>query len=271
MREHGSPYYLWQLLRTVRNFPLYFLNRCSLLRRPAITYHLRSGLSITARPFAIDRCAINEVWFDRVYDPPGFDWQSAHVILDIGANIGAFTLFAARCAPHGHIYAFEPDPDTATVLRENVARNNLSDRITVEACGVASHSGTRTFYRTPQTSLFSSLYQRGEHDVPIPVPVLSLPEIFRRFGISECDLLKLDCEGAEYEILYSLTPADFSHIGFIALEHHSFLSDPRCTPTALRTFLESHGYRVTERANNIFYVQRARRSVSLASSTHVKD
>ncbi len=258
MREHSQAFYLWKLLLTVRNWPLYLQNRFGGGRDHANTYKLRNGLRITTRSFQLDRFGINEVWLDEIYNPPGFNWNNCRTVIDVGANIGTFTLFAAAHAPEAKIYAFEPEEGTAAALQKNVDDNQLGNRITTEVKGIAGTEGERTFYVAGKCSWFGSFYKPVGESMPVTISVTTLAQVFQKYGITQCDFLKLDCEGAEYEILYGLPEELFERIGFIALEYHPFSEDPRDTPGALRAFLEEKGYQVTERPNEILYAKRVK-------------
>jgi hypothetical protein len=76
----------------------------------------------------------------------------------------------------------------------------------------------------------------------LAVPAVSLASVFDSYDIRNCALLKIDCEGAEYEILESLPRIYFQRIHAIRLEIHR-LSDER-TPEALFRLIESHGFTV---------------------------
>lgn len=257
MREHSQIYYLRQLIRTVRNWPVYLLNKYGIIRPARVVYKLHNGLTVTTRSYLIDRGGINEVWLDRIYDPPQFDWASCKTVIDVGANIGTFTLFAAAHAPQARIIALEPEPATADALRRNVTSNHLENRITVDERGGDGTAGERTFFVAPKCSWFSSLYappQAGA--IPVTIHVTTLEQLFEQYKIDHCDFLKLDCEGAEYDMLYTLPSHLWPRIGFIALEYHSFSPHPQGNPKDLTVFLEQQGYAVTERPNCILYAQR---------------
>jgi len=83
---------------------------------------------------------------------------------------------------------------------------------------------------------------------------ISLPSLFEREGISRCDFLKIDCEGAEYEILMSLDPSMLDRIGKIACEYHQpayyGVTHPEHTPERLVRFLEENGFTVYRKPVN---------------------
>ena len=130
-------------------------------------------------------------------------------IVDIGANIGAFTLECAARHPAAAIHAYEPDPATRAVLQQNVVANGLERRVTIWPEAVAAADGTIDFHQTG-SSLESG--SRGAAGVPLRVPSVSLTTVLARAG-GPAGLLKIDAEGAEVEIFEAAagtTPA--SHI-----------------------------------------------------------
>ncbi len=255
MREHSAPYYVWKLIRTVKNWPEYLRYRKAKSAGGSMTLELRNGLKITSR-IGTDRGAINEVWLDGIYDPPGFDWSRCKTVIDVGANIGTLSLFAASKAHDARVLAFEPDPDTNKVLQDNVDQNGLQHRVTVSTLGMASKAETRTFYVTPRCSWFGTLYRPEGESREVTIHTTTLADTFQKHGIDRCDFLKLDCEGAEYEILYGLEKGLLARIDFIALEHHPFVKEPKSNPEALKAYLEENGFGVTARINDIFFAQR---------------
>jgi FkbM family methyltransferase len=123
------------------------------------------------------------------------------VFYDIGANIGFFSLLAARLVgPQGRVVAFEADPEVAARLREHISRNSFS-WITAEQQAVWCEPITVSFARTdPATSPDRGLGHvvSGPGDGTIQVRATSLDE-FTKTQIAP-DFLKCDVEGAEVEV-----------------------------------------------------------------------
>src|SRR5688572_22209674 len=71
-----------------------------------LTFRLRSGRSVTLKSEI--RFILNEIFLDRVYDVPDVDLANCRTILDLGANVGVFALYAADRAPQADVYCFEP-------------------------------------------------------------------------------------------------------------------------------------------------------------------
>ncbi|MSR67569.1 FkbM family methyltransferase [Candidatus Peribacteria bacterium] len=247
------------LIRAVKNWPLYFLDRFGWVHGET-TYKLRNGLKLTSRSFALDRGPLNDVWFDQSYEPNAygipFDWNQCKTIVDIGANIGVFTLFAAWKAPQSRIIAVEAEPSNAACAKKNVEQNNLENRVTVtpKACG--KKNGTLELFLSTRNSGGNSMFEYAKGSPKITVPMISLQELFQEQKIETCDYLKLDCEGAEYDILYALPESTMSRIRFMAIEYHHFSSERTHQPEALRAFLEQRGFDVIQPKKSFFYALR---------------
>lgn len=141
-------------------------------------------------------------------------FQSGDVVLDVGANTGIFSIYLAQLHPEITIHAFEPVPATYRRLLANLEANGVTNviphNLAVTADGRPlelhvdwSNSGAATAYLTRP-------YANGhEH---IEVPSTTLAQILEDYGIERVRLLKMDCEGAEYEILQDtavLTAVDY--------------------------------------------------------------
>lgn len=122
-------------------------------------------------------------------------------VLDIGAHKGYFTV---HISPHvTRVVAFEPDAFNVFILKKNLLLNNVSN-VVVEQKAVWSNSATKTLYRSGLSPASHSLFPSqfiGEVK-PIQVECTTLEDIFRKYNIEDCGLVKMDCEGSEYEILF---------------------------------------------------------------------
>ena len=187
----------------------------------------------------------DEAWVEECYRP--LDWVSTDggVVVDIGACVGVFAVWAVRQAGAGRVVAVEPTPSSARVLRENLARNRI-ESVTVCQCAVGgSRRRAPLFRRGPQAmnTLFRTDNYRSEFSVVDDVDVVTLDDLFDSCGIDRCDLLKLDCEGAEYEILAGASPATLAKVRAVVAEYHVGMNDG--DPSALANLLEAAGFRVT--------------------------
>ncbi len=175
------------------------------------------------------------------YDLPEYripDGFQPRTILDLGANIGFASLQLARSFPDAQIFAFEPLPENFEILQHNVSKVG---HITPIPFGLGSRTETKKYYhsvqRTNNTGGFYndgslSWEQHGEHAGHDILKVLAVPEAFERFGITHADIIKIDTEGAEYDILRSIPKAILDTTSVIVGEFHGTDNDP------LRSFLE---------------------------------
>jgi len=127
--------------------------------------------------------------------------------VDVGANIGLFTVAAAaRVGPTGHVLAYEPDPDTAAVLRDNVAMNWVGQRVSVIQSAAGARNGSIDFVRHPRwrglgVASSSEFTGRGTAEGYEKLSV-SIERLDRRVAEgTRLRLVKIDVEGGEADVL----------------------------------------------------------------------
>lgn len=215
--------------------------------RPVV--QLRNGLVFRVRT-AMDVWIIKETCLDRDYEPAGFEIQNNWVVVDLGAGLGEFCIAAARQSRSGVVYAYEPFPESLELLKENIALNHVTN---VKTSPLAVGAGAAEMRLKTATGLPVLHSTAGEDDNAegdaIPVPGTSLDEVFRAQGIEHCDLLKIDCEGAEFDILLHVSCATLARVKRICLEYHNGAT--RFVHTALVRLLEQNGFAVRVRANPV--------------------
>ena len=143
-------------------------------------------------------------------------------IIDIGANAGFFTLFAASRFNDSKILAYEPVPSNFHQLERNRELNADCD-IKCFQKAVAKHSGSVEIIFDPDENFTTNatiVQKPHEHNQTIQVPSVTLSDIFSEHSIKRCNLLKMDCEGAEYDIIYNCPLECLSKIDQMAMEVH---------------------------------------------------
>jgi FkbM family methyltransferase len=210
---------------------------------------LEKGLSLVSGPDEPLINLIKEVFVDDCYRLAELQLRPGEVIVDIGANVGTFALAAARTFPQASIICVEPEASAHARLEHNVRHNGLSQiRMVHAACGGAS--GEQVLYarqlQMNAPAALSTLYTTdnyGSRFAPIAtVPVVSLDRLFSTYNIAACGLLKLDCEGSEYEILLNADLDVLYKIRRLAMEYHVGLTDH--TPDELVNWLDGCGFAV---------------------------
>lgn len=173
--------------------------------------------------------------------------REARVVFDIGANVGLYSLLAAWANPGSQIHAFEPTPEVAAILKENIELNgprNIS--VAQVAVGDADRRG---FLRLCAGSDGSNegmnyLSRDKKDETDLPVEVVSLDGYCQRHSIEHIDLIKMDIEGGEYEAL--LGAGQMLHrqaIGCIFLELTEWAAERSGHSTdAIKRLLVDAGY-----------------------------
>lgn len=120
--------------------------------------------------------------------------------VDIGANIGYFSLLAARLVKStGHVYAVEPSPYAFGRLRRTIADNRLESLVLVEPVGLGAEPGSTKLYDSHPSNHTPSMFG-DENAAARVVPITTLDDLFAKWGVSHVDLLKIDVEGYEPKV-----------------------------------------------------------------------
>ena len=149
-------------------------------------------------------------WLFGIDEPREMAWfrrfaPSGGVVIDVGANIGQYTLIAAQIAgPSGRIFAFEPDPVNAATLERSIRRNRFDDRVELLRVAVAAKAGKAAFVVQSDRTR-SGLCAHGTTDdgrmKAIHVRTLALDDFLEERGLDRLDFLKIDVEGADLDVL----------------------------------------------------------------------
>lgn len=146
------------------------------------------------------------LFMPQFFDPEEMDLLSQRlprdgIFVDIGANVGLYTLNAARLlGPGGRILAVEPGPEAARRLRFNLSLNRTDAAITHVDCAIGAVEGVLGLY-LDASNLGGSSLVRDHGGVSTPVRVRPLTDVLQEAGISGIDVLKIDIEGAEDKAL----------------------------------------------------------------------
>lgn len=203
------------------------------------------GLLFRVRRQTSDESFVRNVVGRREYNPEGYEIGNRDTVIDIGGNIGTFAIVAAQGSPAGRVLSFEPDAENFRLLKANVALNGVA--IEAHQMAVAAASGHVTLFTWPWDGGHHTLIagKLGEGEREQRVPAISLSEIFDRFKVAHCDFLKLDCEGAEYEILGALPEPYWQRIGKISMEYHGKdIEEARVKVGGLCDLLRRRGFRI---------------------------
>ncbi len=195
-----------------------------------------------------DKFVIMETWkYNTYYNKKDFYNKRNLNIVDIGANIGAFTVYASMRAPDGKVFAFEPLSENFSVLNENVELNK-SDNIKTFKLGILDKNIRIPIYLSEKNMNkgIGSVHKTNEN-IKEYIKCRSLKDIFEICGIKKIDLLKIDAEGSEYPILLNSDSKTLKKIDKIVLEFHDSL-DNRYNYKDLKAHLIQQGFKVRIKA-----------------------
>lgn len=164
------------------------------------------------------------------------------IAVDIGANIGYFTLLFAQCVgSSGHVHAFEPVPALSSKLAENIRLNHLG-QVTSHICALSDRKGTARFFSGPKDNTgLSSLREPRQASGSFEVELARLDDVVTTG--SRIALVKIDVEGAELQVLRGMERILRDSRPNLLLEiTDDFLKEFGDSAQALMAFTERFGY-----------------------------
>jgi len=157
---------------------------------------------------------VNENFFGEAYDDLDVNGKT---VVDIGAGLGdtaiLFSLKGAR-----RVLAFEPYPFLYKKALVNIKANNLEDRVVLVNAGVGSTDG---LVCAEANEINGYYYFKPSGKCDIKIKMYTLASLIREYDFEEGSILKMDCEGCEYEVLQSIEPREFRLFSEITIEYHN--------------------------------------------------
>jgi FkbM family methyltransferase len=174
-------------------------------------------------------------------------------ILDIGANVGFFSMYIAKKFPNAVIYSFEPFPETFRKFTEHIKINGLTN-IKPFNIAISDFEGTSKFYSFEWSgcnTLIEGKFDENLHKVT-EVECRSFESLPSLTGVNEFDFAKIDCEGSEYPIFFNSSDEMIMRVKKYVLEVHN--SDKYKKEDLIQRF-EKLGYMI-DANTDILTVQR---------------
>jgi FkbM family methyltransferase len=187
----------------------------------------------------------NEMFVEKKYDCYGLN--NLDTVLDIGANNGLFSLLMLHSGCK-KLYAFEPNTDSLINLRHQFKNN---DNVTIIEKAVYTTDENLEFFIDPNNTTVGSLSEHhllsnGTSVQKVIVPAISLKTFMQQYNVSTISLVKMDIEGAEYQIIEDLDDDTYSKIESFLIEYHDN-TDNRISKMIHK--LKSKGYDITQIRN----------------------
>jgi FkbM family methyltransferase len=126
--------------------------------------------------------------------------------------------------------------------------NQLTNRIKCFKLGIGSKKEERTFYLSDRSPAHSLVLEDKTTNKKITINCISLVDVFEDNSLDRCDILKMNCEGAEYEILYNTPKEYLAKVKRIRVDYHDF--NPKDKHEELIKFLEKDGFTLIKQTTN---------------------
>lgn len=188
-----------------------------------LRFQTRSGLRIDTpnRPGA--RVPVYEIFAEDCYRLGWFLGPLLHRpirVLDIGGHVGTFSCRLTQLHQQATVQVFEPSATTAQYLRRNVKQNGVADRVTVFEKALAATTGFAVFDDNGGGSGLNGLQALGHNfGTPTKVETLAFDDA-AALDRAPVDVVKIDCEGGEYDLVLGSTPASWDSVRRVVIEYH---------------------------------------------------
>ena len=201
-----------------------------------LTLRTRQGPQLRVR--LRDAIGPAEVFGLNEYDTDLIDWPGTRYVIEAGAHVGAFTIWAALRSPC-EVMAIEPNPAVRRLLEANVARLGLAERVSVRPWALAAGGGRRHLRPAQDSAGTALVFDPAAGDVE--VDSVGLVEVIAVSGFPRVDLVKMDIEGAEYEVFGAAGDATLQAVRHWIIECHSA---PGQEPATIEARLKGAGFEV---------------------------
>lgn len=132
--------------------------------------------------------------------------KAGDVFVDVGANIGYFSIIAASVVGEGgSVFAFEPDPDNFRLLQASAGLNGLDQRIIAVEAGLAAAAGDGHLFLSEDNLGDHQIYAMDDERASLPISLYNGSQ-YLSGRLRRLDLLKVDTQGSEYEVMLGLLP-----------------------------------------------------------------
>jgi len=176
-----------------------------------------------------------EIWGAEEYTRDFYAPNDGDVILDVGANVGLFSIWVSRHARQARVYAFEPFPENFDAFRQNL--QGWAHEIVPHKLALGSENGLGTMLDGGDRSLDHQLTTRTDAPNGLTVETIDFAHALELTQSDEIDFLKMDIEGAELDVLGATSPEQLRRIKRISLEYHDNIrpGTSKAVSTILRT------------------------------------
>jgi FkbM family methyltransferase len=188
-----------------------------------LTFRTRSGLRIDTPNVPGARVPVYEIFAEDCYR---LEWFLGALldrpiqVIDIGGHVGTFACRITQLHPKASVFSCEPSAATADYLRRNTEQNGVGDRVTVFQRAVAATTGRAVFHDNGGGSGLNGLAAAGHASGPVTeVETMAFDDLVAA-APAPVDVVKIDCEGGEYDLVLGSSPASWESVQRVVIEFH---------------------------------------------------
>ncbi|MDX3673306.1 FkbM family methyltransferase [Streptomyces europaeiscabiei] len=244
-------------------------------------FRLPNGLTVHHQNESETRHFYEDIFDHRVYAKNGISLRSGDTVVDVGGNIGLFTLFAHYEAQNVRVFTFEPAPPLFELLSRNVAEHGVDAKLFNIGISDTEAEASFTFY--PRSSGMSSFHPDEEEEkhnlrtiianqrntdaearrltdyaeelmdvrfeaIEYTARLRPLSAVIREQGIERIDLIKIDVQKSERQVIDGIADEDWPKIRQMVLEAH----DADGEVERLAKLLEDRGFTVKAEQDELY-------------------
>jgi FkbM family methyltransferase len=189
-----------------------------------------------------------EIFLNKSYENKNVKIQEGDIVFDIGANIGIFSLYSLYNSAK-EVHCFEPGEKQFKTIKNNLS-NNFTN-LYINNLAVTKNKGTTKFYISDSSVTNSTFLKISDNYVE--VKTIDIKSYVDDNLIPKIDYLKIDCEGAEYEIIESLDENFLKEkINKICLEYHIFENEDNLKLKKLINKLQTCNFTVDKKGTMLY-------------------
>lgn len=233
------------MFRNIKNWDTYLRYKLGGKKGDYFTFQLMNDYEVSVRKAILPE--FKESFFEEAYFkyfPKNLLTKSNPTVIDIGANVGFFSIFAYTKFNNPRIFSYEPIRRNFLELQKNTQKIPR-ENITIVNSAVSNSEGELSlkFNENQLITTSASIFDNElGSDIEV-VPSMTLSAILNKNQINQIDFLKLDCEGAEYEIIYQSPLEVLRKIKNVAIETHKGQAENENT-ASLISYLQENGFQL---------------------------
>lgn len=232
------------IINTFKNWYTYIFDWLGLFDDGFSLYNLRDGTKFLARNNTDDKYIITSIFSREEFNPKGFKIGKDDLVFDIGGHIGIFSINASHFTEN-KIYTFEPNLQNFAMLVINLKINDVKN-IKPFMMAITNKTGYTRLYLSNKSACHST-YKHFKNSLSEKVSCISLSDFINIFRIKKIDFLKINCEGAEFDILFNLPKNIYRKIKKMVVQCHDINKLDK-----LKTFIQNNGFSVVVNGETLF-------------------